>query len=131
MKILSTLLAGAALALSGTASAETTLERGEAKLARLLEGHVVAGEPQRCIMAVRSNRVEVIDQVGLVYDAGDTLYVARVRDPDSLQRTDALVIDRLSSGQLCSDDASRTVDRYNGHVTGVVFLTDFVPYRRG
>lgn len=131
MKIFATILAGTALALSGAASAETTLERGEAKLARMLEGRVVAGEPERCISAVRSNRIEVIDQVGLVYDAGETIYVARVQHPDSLRRTDALVIDRMSSGTLCSDEPNRTIDRYNGHVTGVVFLTDFVPYRRG
>jgi hypothetical protein len=132
MKTITMILAGAALALSGATavSAETAAERGEAKLARMLEGRV-AGEPERCISAVRSNKVETIDHVGLVYDAGETIYVARATDPDRLRRTDALVLRRLSSGLLCSDDVRFTIDRHQGNITGSVFLTDFVPYRRG
>ncbi|HYD24830.1 MAG TPA: hypothetical protein VEB68_08525 [Croceibacterium sp.] len=131
MKTIATFLAGAALALTAAsaANAETLAEKGEAKLARMLEGRV-AGEPVKCISALRSNRIEVIEHVGIVYDAGDTIYVSRPSDPKSIGRMDTMVLERFGS-QLCSSDVVRTVDRYAGHVTGVVFLNDFVPYTRG
>ena len=129
MKKLALILAGAALSLTGTAvSAETSAERGEAKLARMLEGRV-AGEPVSCISALRSNRIEVIEHVGIVYDAGATIYVARPSNPDSLGRNDIVVIDR-HGGQLCNTDVIRTVDRYQGYTTGAVFLDNFVPYSK-
>jgi len=129
MKKLAMILAGAALAMPGTAaSAETPAERGEAKLARMLEGRV-AGEPVNCINAMRSNRIQVIEYVGIVYDAGNTIYVARPVDSRMLDRWDVPVIERFGS-QLCSNDVIRTVDRSSGHITGAVFLTEFVPYAR-
>jgi hypothetical protein len=133
MKKLATILAGAALALSGTtvATAQTTTlaERGEAKLAQMLEGRT-AGEPVSCINAMRANQLQVIEHVGLVYRAGDTIYVARPSDPRVLGRNDVLVIERFGS-QLCKQDVVRTVDRHGGFMTGVVFLDGFVPYKRG
>jgi hypothetical protein len=129
MKILTTLLAGAALALTGTAaSAETLAEKGEAKLARMIEGRT-AGQPVSCITTPRSNKLQVIEHVGVVYDAGDTVYVSRPSDPKQLGRSDVVIIDRLGS-QLCKTDVNRTIDRSHGHVTGVVFLSDFVPYSK-
>ena len=130
MKKLATILAGATLALAGASavSAETLTERGEARLARMLEGRT-AGEPVQCISAWQSNRMQVIEHVGVVYDAGNTIYVARPSDPKALGPHDALVIDRYG-GQLCRTDVRHTVDRYDGYVTGPVFLGDFVPYRR-
>lgn len=129
MKTFATLLAGAALALTGTAaSAETRAEKGEAKLARMLEGRT-AGEPVDCINAMRSNRIEVIEHIGIVYDAGDTIYVARARDPRALGPWDVPVIERFGS-QLCTTDVMRTVDRSGGYTTGPLFLDDFVPYTR-
>jgi hypothetical protein len=131
MKTLATLLAGAALALTGATavSAESLQDKGEAKLARMLEGRV-AGEPVSCISAMRSNKLQVIEYVGVVYESGDTVYVARPSDPRQLGRWDVPIFDRRGS-QLCKTDVLRTVDRYQGNVTGVVFLSDFVPYRKG
>ena len=130
MTRLAMILAGAALALTGAsaATAETLAEKGEARLARMLEGRT-AGEPVTCISALRSNRLQVIEHVGLDYDAGDTIYVARPTDPRQLGRMDTVVIDRFSN-QLCRYDVRRTVDRYQGHITGPVFLQDFVPYTK-
>ena len=130
MKTLALILAGAALALSGTtaATAETRAERAEAKLARLLEGRT-AGEPVKCISALRSNRIQVIEHIGIVYDAGNTIYVARATDPDTLDYWEVPVIDRFGS-QLCSNDIMRTVDRSGGYITGPLFLEDFVPYTK-
>jgi hypothetical protein len=130
MKTLALILAGAALALGGTtaATAETRAERAEAKLARMLEG-LTAGEPVKCISALRSHHIQVIEHIGIVYDAGDTIYVARATDPDALDYWEVPVIERFGS-QLCSNDVMRTVDRSGGYVTGPLFLEDFVPYTK-
>lgn len=143
--ILTTIAASTALALGATAvpvlaqdqsetqdQAETQDElspaqqRGEERLAEMLEGRV-AGEPQSCISTFRSNALQVIPYVGLVYESGDTIYVARAANPRSLRRTDVLVIDRTSS-QLCRTDIIRTMDRGSNSPTGVLFIEDWVPY---
>lgn len=133
MKTILTATAVAALALGGySASAETprltATERSEARLAEMLEGRV-AGEPQSCITAFRTNRLEVIENVGLVYKAGDTIWVARASNPRSLSRHDVPVIQR-SSSQLCKQDVIRTVDRHSHFISGAVFLENFVPYTK-
>ena len=129
MKILTLILAGSALALAGLSAASArTPEENEAKLARMLEGRT-AGEPVSCISAINSNRIEVIEDVGIVYDSGDTIYVARPSDPRQLGRNDIIVIDRFG-GQLCHNDVIRTIDRYQGFTTGAVFLDKFVPYTK-
>ena len=129
MKTLATLLAGGALLCAGTSAAlARSAEQNEAKLARMLEGRT-AGEPVSCISAMRSNRIEVIEDVGIVYDSGGTIYVARPSDPRQLGRDDIVVIDR-HGGQLCHNDVIRTIDRYNGFTTGAVFLDKFVPYTK-
>ena len=132
MKALATILSGAALALAATAAAASGTggnPAGEARLARMLEGRT-AGEPVSCIDTARSNKMEVIDGVAVVYDAGKTIYVARPTDPHMLGRNDALVLNRFSGSRLCVQDAMRTIDRHDGFPTGVVFLKDFVPYTK-
>ena len=126
------IIATAVLALTGAAahSADkpTKAERNEAKLAQRLEGRT-AGEPVSCIPVFKSNKLEVIEGVGLVYDSGDTLYVARPTDTNMLDRDDIVVIDRFG-GELCNTDVIRTIDRNGGFMTGVVFLKKFVPYKK-
>jgi hypothetical protein len=130
MKAPARLVTIAALALAGTAAAAAThVEKGEARLARMLEGRT-AGQPVSCITTMDPGKMQVIDGVAVVYDAGKTIYVARPTDPHMLRRTDALVIDRFSGSRLCVQEAMRTIDRYDGHITGVVFLKDFVPYTK-
>jgi hypothetical protein len=123
------IIAAAVLALSGAAvhSADKT-EKYEARLTQMLEGRT-AGEPVTCIALMRSNELEVLEGVGLVYDAGDTLYVSRPTDPEALGRDDILIIDRYGS-QLCHTDMVHTVDRNGGYFTGVVFLGKFVPWKK-
>lgn len=129
MKTLATILAGTALALAGTTAVSArSAEENEARLARMLEGRT-AGEPVSCISAIHSNRIEVIEDVGIVYDAGSTIYVARPTNPDALSRNDVVVFKRFGS-QICSTDVIRTVDRYQGYTTGAVFLEHFVPYTK-
>lgn len=130
MQKLAIVLAGAALTLTGAsaATAETRAEKGEAKLARMIEGRT-AGEPVQCISALRNNRIQVIENVGIVYDAGDTIYVARAVNPDTLDYWDVPVIERFGS-QLCTNDIMRTIDRSGGYISGPLFLDKFVPYTR-
>lgn len=126
-KILATLAAATMLATGAVSvQAETRQERSEARLAEMLEGRV-AGEPVSCIYTTRSNRLNVMERVGLVYDAGDTIYVARAVDPNMLGSEDVPVIERYSS-QLCVNDVMRTIDRNSPSFQGALFLEDFVPY---
>jgi hypothetical protein len=125
----------AAIALSALAlGAVTTItakekQTGEQKLAELLEGRV-AGEPKSCISTTRGGNLRVIENTALVYEAGDTLWVNRTARPDDLNRDDVLVINKTSGMQLCRLDRITTVDQVNHFFTGVVFLQDFVPYRK-
>ena len=133
MKAVTRILAGAALALTATAAVASGSgapnAKGEARLARMLEGRT-PGQPVSCINTMRSTDMQVIDGVAVVYDAGKTIYVARPTDPRMLGRNDALVMDRFSPSRLCVQEAMKTIDRYDHHTTGVVFLKDFVPYTK-
>ena len=132
MKAFATNLAGAALALGATAAAASGSghnQAGEARLAHMLEGRT-PGQPVSCIDTMRSDKMEVIDGVAMVYDAGKTIYVARPTDPRMLGRNDALVLDRFSPIRLCVQEPMKTIDRYDHFHTGVVFLKDFVPYTK-
>jgi len=129
-KLVAIAAAAAALAAGATAAqAETRQERGEARLAEMLEGYQQSGEGRNCISAIRSNDISVIPYVGVVYDAGDTIYVARATRPEMLRDTDVPIFERISS-QLCTNDVMRTVDRSSPSFQGVLFLEDFVPYTR-
>jgi len=129
MKKFTAALAIGALALAGSAAqAKTTAEKGEERLAKMLEGRV-AGEPRNCITSFQSRDVQVIDETAIVYDGGTTVWVARPRDPKMLDKFDVLVMERHGS-QICANDVMRTIDPTSGFTTGVVFLDDFVPYTR-
>ena len=128
MRKIITALAIGTLALSGGAALAKEKQTGEEKLAELLEGRV-AGEPMRCIPTFRSNdNMTIIDDTAIVYKSGRTIYVNRTAHPESLDWTDVLVIQRFTGTELCKLDRVTTVDRGSGFFTGVVFLTDFVPY---
>ncbi len=126
--IATTAAAATALALAIPAAAQDYAERAEAAFQELVEGRV-AGEPRSCINPQNSNRLRVVENVGLTYRQGDTLWVARVRDPRDLGPWDVPIIERYGS-LLCRHDVIRTVDRNAGFFTGNVFLEDFVPWTK-
>ena len=64
----------------------------------------------------------------IVYKDGRTIYVNRTANPETLDWDDVLVIQRFTGSQLCKLDRVTTVDRTGGFFSGVVFLSDFVPY---
>ncbi|HEX8641506.1 MAG TPA: hypothetical protein VF704_10185 [Allosphingosinicella sp.] len=126
MRKLLPLLAGALL-IGGAAQAKPA-DR-EAELARALQGRV-AGEPVDCIDLHRVRSSRIINDTAILYDAGGTVYVNRPRaGAESLNQWDALVT-RLPTTRLCSIDTVRLVDPSTHTMTGIVFLGEFVPYRR-
>ncbi|MBX3562560.1 MAG: hypothetical protein KF780_12210 [Sphingomonas sp.] len=124
-----TLLAGGALLAAATpALADRPVDR-EAQLARALEGRV-AGEPVDCVDLRRVRSTRIIDETAILYDMGSTIYVNRPRvGADSLDRWDTMVT-RLHSSRLCSIDTVQMIDPVSHIMRGIVFLDEFVPYRR-
>ncbi len=103
-------------------------EKGQAKLAKLLEGRT-AGKPTSCILTYHNDNLQVIDGTALVYGRGRTIYVNIPDDPASLDQGDTLVVRRYGS-RLCSTDIITTIDQPSGSYTGNIFLGDFVPYTK-
>lgn len=114
------------------AEAEVAAEpmtKGEKQLARMLEGRV-AGEPVRCIRTFPNQRMETIDKTAYVFGTGTTIFVQRTRNPEQIDRNDALITQRFNATQMCKLDVMTTVDPVTGIFTGVVFFEDFVPYTK-
>jgi hypothetical protein len=127
MRALVTLLAGTLL-LAASASAAPRLSP-EARLAQALEGRV-AGAPVNCISLNRVRSSQIIEDTAILYDAGSTIYVNRPRaGRESLDRWDTLVT-KLFTSQLCSTDVVHLYDTSARMETGLVFLGEFVPYRK-
>lgn len=123
------LLAFAAATLPLTASFGAPRLTPEAELARVLKGRT-AGPPVDCISLRHVRSSQIIDDTAIVYDAGGTIYVNRPRaGAESLDRWDTIVT-RLYSDRLCSIDTVRLFDSTSRFQTGLVFLSEFVPYRR-
>ena len=125
MRTLSHLAAGAALLLSRAAPRVNP----EARLAQAVEGRV-AGAPVDCINLRHIRSTQIIDDTAIVYDAGSTIYVNRPRaGRESLDRWDTLVT-TLHASRLCSIDVVQLYDSSSRMQTGLIFLGDFVPYRK-
>ena len=117
------------LALGATAVEARFRGDPEEALAKAIEGRV-AGEPVDCIDLHRVRSSRVIPGTAIVYDAGGVIYVNRPRNgADELNQWDAMVT-RTPTTRLCSVDVVELVDQATQTMTGVVFLGDFVPYRR-
>jgi hypothetical protein len=120
-------LLAASMLIGGAAQAKPVDH--EAELARRLAGRV-AGDPVQCIDLHRVRSSQVINDTAIVWDAGGVVYVSRpVNGADSLDENDTMVL-RLPTTQLCNVDTVTMVDRVSGMMTGIVFLGDFIPYRR-
>ena len=133
MRNLAMVVGAVALLLSGPTSARSAIvQQGEAKLAKLIDGRT-AQQPVSCVdtpYRLSGGGLQVIDGVGVVYDAGKTVFVARLSDPSMLRRTDRLDVTRAVTTRLCVSDRMVARDRTTGVETGPVFLQDFVPYTR-
>ena len=126
MRKLITLLAGT-LMLGGVAQAKP--QDREAELARAIQGRV-AEAPVQCIDLHRVRSSRIINGTAIVYDAGSVIYVNRPENgADQLNQWDTMVT-RTPSTRLCNVDTVTMIDRASQNFTGVVFLGEFVPYRR-
>jgi len=120
-------LIAASLLIGGAAQAKPG-DR-EAELARALEGRV-AGAPVHCIDLHRVRSSRIITDTAIIYDAGRVLYVNRPENgADELNQRDTLVT-RTPSTRLCNIDTVTMIDPHTRVTTGLVFLGEFVPYRR-
>jgi hypothetical protein len=128
MRKLIAALAVSALALSAASSVDAKAKKtGEEQLAEILKGRV-AGTPVSCVNTWRNDDMSIVDNTAIVYRDGRTIYVNRTQNPENLDWSDILVIHKQTGNQLCKLDRVSTIDRTGGYFTGVVFLTDFVPY---
>ena len=125
-------LASAALGLLAApvahAEEQAEMTKGEAKLAKMLEGRV-AGKPESCITMIGTRPLTRIDETALVYKSGNTIWVNYTKTPDAIDDSDYMVIQKFSGSQLCRSDQITTRDRFSDMYTGFIFLDDFVPYR--
>jgi hypothetical protein len=125
-KLISATLALAALAVALPASAAG--DKGEAKLAKVLDGRV-AGAPVQCLGRSQRDRMEVIDRTALVFRDGDTIYVNRPGGVNFITWSDVPVF-KIWGDQLCSKDLVHLRDRSTGMAGATMVMGDFVPYRR-
>lgn len=120
----------AALALPGAAMAEEkSYPKGEAELAKMLEGRV-AGEPVRCVSTSSLGQSTVIDKTAIVYRVGSKLYVNRPRGGADQLSDDEILVTKVYGSQLCNIDKIDLVDRTSQMWSGFVVLGDFVPYTK-
>lgn len=130
MPKLASLLAAALVATAIVpAQATARAERGEARLAKLLDGRE-AGKPVDCIQLRSVSSTEIVDGTAIVYRVGSKLYVNR---PDigasSLRRDDVLLFTNHDS-RLCSVDSVKLLDNGSHFQKGFVGLSKFVPYSK-
>ena len=122
-------LAASALLLAGAASGIAATQKGEERLARIIDGRV-AGKPVDCIYLPRVRSSQIISGTAIVYDAGSTIYVNR---PDggarSLSSGDVMVT-KPHANQLCKVDIVRLRDQGTHFERGFVNLGNFIPYTR-
>ncbi|MDO6416808.1 hypothetical protein Q4F19_20665 [Sphingomonas sp. BIUV-7] len=122
----------AAALIAGGASARSAQPniKGEAELAKLLDGRV-AGKPVNCISTTNSQSSRIIDGTAVVYQStGRTLYVNRPRIGADSLRNDDILVTKIWGSQLCSLDQVRLVDRTSRFPRSFVGLGEFVPYTK-
>jgi hypothetical protein len=127
-KIITTLLAAAALVASVAAAPADARRDPDAALAKLLAGRV-AGEPRNCISMPLNQGSQIIEGRAIVYRDGRTLWVNRPRAGADRLRDDDVLVTRVWGSQLCSIDPVHLIDRVSRFPRGFVSLGEFVPYR--
>lgn len=107
--------------------------KGEAELARLLEGRE-EGAPLRCIRSLGYGQpIRTINGTAYVFGQGDVIYVQRTTRPQDISQRFALSIKRLettSGVEICRTDPAETFDRGLGVPRASVIFEDFIPYTR-
>lgn len=108
---------------------QSTQERGEAELAKQLNG-LVPGKPQDCIMLSRVEGSDIVDGTAIIYRTlGGVTYVNRPRGAEML-REDDIPVQFVWGSQLCRMDRVKLLDRSTRMDRGVASLGEFVPYTK-
>ena len=133
MRVISFLLAGAALA-SCTTAPERTARASEkqAELAQLLTGKI-AQRPISCLPHYQSGDMRVIDENTIAFrDGAYRTYVAHMNGGCSNLGSGgtALVTHQFGTADLCRGDIARVVDTLNGVTVGSCAFGEFTPYVR-
>lgn len=102
--------------------------RGEAELAKIIEGRV-AGEPVNCLRSDRHQNLQIIDRTAIIFRDGKTVYVNRPDNVAFLDDSDLPVIETFA-GNLCRLDRVELRDRISLIPGPVVILGEFVPYTK-
>ncbi len=127
MRKLLPLLAGTLLL--GTSAALADPPDREAELERALAGRV-AEAPVDCIDMHRVRNTRIINGTAILYNAGNVIYVNRPDSgAESLRSWDQMRTRQFMS-RLCSVDTVEMFDTNVNTLKGIVFLGEFVPYRR-
>lgn len=102
---------------------------GETKLAHAVRGRT-AGKPLDCLDLRYTRSTRVIESTAIIFESARTLYVNRPLDgAESLSESNALLLSSLT-GEVCRGEGVRLFDNSSRLETGVVFLGEFVPYRK-
>jgi hypothetical protein len=118
-----------ALASAPALAGASRAERGEAELAKVLEGRV-AGQPVDCIDDFAQRDMMTIDGVGFVFGHGDTLYLNRPPAANLVHDADLPVFELRGGSHMCRLDRVEMRDRMSLIGGPVTFLGEFVPYHR-
>lgn len=127
-KLIPCIVAASLLAIGTPASAEDEPARGEAELARMLEGRT-AGEPKRCLSNFERRGLRVIDGTAFVFESGGVLYVNRPAGARFLDWSDVPVF-KTWGGQLCERDSVELRSSASLMPGPILFMGEFVPYHR-
>lgn len=125
-------LAASALILAGSApviAGSAVSAKGEARLARMLEGRV-PGKPVQCIFLPQIRNTQIISGTAIVYDAGRTIYVNRPASGARWLSQGDVLVTKPHANQLCNVDIVRLLDQGTHFQRGSVGLGDFVPYKK-
>src|SRR5690242_19327825 len=117
------------LAVVSTAAPAKAKRDPEAELAKIV-GTRVPGKPQSCISSGRGRPSTTIDKLGIVYDAGATLYLNRFLGGCPLLGWDRIIVTQSTTGQLCRGDIVRIVSRTPAIEMGSCSFDNFIPYTR-
>ena len=111
-------------------SAQAAPQSPEAELAKALQGRV-AGEPVDCIYLRDIRGTEIIDDTAIIYEHRNGTYYLN-RPSGGAQGLDDwdILVTKTHTGQLCSIDTVELHDPSVRMMTGIVFLGDFVPYKK-
>jgi hypothetical protein len=129
MRNLTLCLAALLVSAAPAAARQSIQERGEAELAKQLNG-LVPGKPQDCVSLSRIDGSNIVDGTAIVYRGiGGVTYVNRPRGAEML-REDDIPVQFVWGSQLCRMDRIKLLDRSTRMERGFANLGDFVPYTK-